>query len=109
MIEQHEFKKHAHETLTALQGDLVLAGDDYGFQSALHGDAITITFERPPGKFTIVPDTATGQLKIALGARGYKLDWDIVENTFVHTESGQTLKELVEQAISKHLKRDVEL
>ena len=48
-------------------------------------------------------------MKIALGARGYKLDWDIVENTFVHTESGQTLKELVEQAISKHLKRDVEL
>ena len=52
MIEQHEFKKHAHEALTALQGDLVLAGDDYGFQSALHGGAITITFERPPGKFT---------------------------------------------------------
>jgi len=32
-----------------------------------------------------------------------------VENTFVQTETGQTLKELVAQAISKHLKRDVEL
>jgi len=31
MIEEHEFKKHAHEVLTALQSDLVLAGDDYGF------------------------------------------------------------------------------
>jgi hypothetical protein len=50
-----------------------------------------------------------GQIKATLGARGYKLDWDIVENTFVHTETGQTLKELVEQAISKHLKKDVEL
>ncbi len=108
MIEEHEFNKHAHEALTALQGDLVLAGDDYGFQSSLRGDAITISFERPPGKFTIVPE-ATGQIKVTLGARGYKLDWDIVENTFVHTETGQTLKELVEQAISKHLKRDVEL
>ena len=33
MIEEHEFKKHAHEVLTALQSDLVLAGDDYGFES----------------------------------------------------------------------------
>jgi frataxin-like iron-binding protein CyaY len=109
MIEEHEFKKHAHEALTALQGDLVLAGDDYGFQSSLHGGAITISFERPAGKFTICPEAGVRQIKVTLGSRGFKLDWDIVENTFVQTESGQTLKELVEQAISKHLKRDVEL
>ena len=67
MIEEHEFKKHAHEALTALQGDLVLAGDDYGFESSLHGGAITISFERPPGKFTIVPDAGAGQIKVTLG------------------------------------------
>lgn len=109
MIEEHDFKKHAQEALTALQGDLVLAGDDYGFQSSLQGGAIAINFERPPGKFSVVPDIATGQIKVTMGARSYKLDWDIVQNTFVHTESGQTVKELVQQAISKHLKRDVEL
>jgi len=109
MIEEHEFKKHAQDALTALQGDLVLAGDDYGFESSLRGGAINISFDRPPGKFTVVPDAGTRQLKVTLGARGHKLDWDIVENTFVQTETGQTLKELVEQAISKHLKRDVEL
>ena len=109
MIEEHEFKKHAQEALTALQGDLVLAGDDYGFESSLHGGAITISFERPPGKFTVMPEAGAQQIKVTLGARGHKLDWDIVENTFVQTETGQTLKELVEQAISKHLKRDVEL
>jgi frataxin-like iron-binding protein CyaY len=109
MIEAHEFKKHAQEALTALQGDLVLAGDDYGFQSSLHGGAITISFDRPPAKFTVAPDAASGQLKVAFGTRSYKLDWDIVENTFVHTETGQPLKELVQQAISKHLKKDVEL
>src|ERR1035438_349595 len=106
MIEEHEFKKHAHEALTGLQGDLVLAGDDYGFESSLHGGAITISFERPPGKFAVVPEAGARQIKVTLGARGYKLDWDIergykldwdiVENTFVHTETGQTLKELVE-------------
>jgi len=95
--------------LTAFQGDLVLAGDDYGFESSLHIGAITISFERPPGKFTIAPEAGVRQIKVTLGARGFKLDWDIVENTFVHTETGQTLKEMVEQAISKYLKRDVEL
>jgi frataxin-like iron-binding protein CyaY len=109
MIEEREFKKHAQEALTALQGDLVLAGDDYGFESSLNAGAITISFERPPGKFTVVPEPGVRQIKVTLGPRGYRLDWDIVENAFVHTETGQTLKEMVAQAISKHLKRDVEL
>ncbi|HTT65442.1 MAG TPA: frataxin domain-containing protein [Bryobacteraceae bacterium] len=109
MSGEHDFRKHAQDALTALQSDLVLAGDDYGFESSLHGGAITISFDRPPGKFTIVPEASGGQIKATLGTRVHKLDWDIVENTFVHTESGQTLKEMVEQAISKYLKRDVEL
>lgn len=109
MIDEREFKKHTEEALKAIQGDLVLAGDDYGFQSSLHGGAITISFERPPGKFTIAPDPAARQLKVGIAARSYKLDWDIVENGFVHIETRQTLKELLEQAISKHLKQEVQL
>lgn len=109
MIEEREFKKHADEALAALQRDLVLAGDDYGFQSSLHGSTITITFEYPEGKFTISLEGGARQIKAALAARTYKLDWDIVENTFVHVESSLTLKELLEQAISKHLKQDVQL
>jgi len=109
MIDEREFKKHTDEALRAIQGDLVLAGDDYGFQSTLHGGAITISFERPPAKFTVSSDPAPRQLKVAMGARQVKLDWDIVENAFVHVETRQTLKELLEQAISKHLKQDVQL
>jgi frataxin-like iron-binding protein CyaY len=109
MIEDHEFKKHTAEALAALQSDLVLAGDDYGFASTLRGGALTIAFEHPPGKFTIGADSTTQQLKVGTTSRSYKLDWDIVENAFVHTETRQTLKELMELAISKHLKHDVEL
>ena len=109
MVEEQEFKKHADEALAALQRELVLAADDYGFQSSLHGGAITMSFKHPPGKFSISPDLSTKQLKLAAEGRSYKLDWDIVENSFIHTETRQTLKELVEQAISKHLKQDVEL
>jgi len=109
MIEEHDFKKYGDEALAALQRELVLAGDDYGFQSTLRGGTITITFSRPPGKFVIGLEGAARQIKVAFATRSYKLDWDIVENGFVHTETRQTLKELVEQAISKHIKQDVEL
>ncbi len=109
MIEDHEFKHHADEALTALQRELVLAGDDYGFESSLRGGAITITFHRPPGKFTVGSDAGSQQLKANVLTRSHKFDWDIVENAFVHTETHQTLKEVLELAISKHLKQDVQL
>jgi frataxin-like iron-binding protein CyaY len=109
MIEEREFKKHAEEVLAALQRDLVLAADDYGFHTHLNDGTITISLERPPAKITVALDAAARQLKMAIGARTYKLDWDIVENTFVHTDTHQNLKLLLEQAISKHLKQDVEL
>jgi len=108
-MEEPEFKKHADEALTSLHRDLMLAGDDYGFESSLSAGSIIIAFHRPHGKFTVTGDPVTSQIKVLAGTRTYKLDWDIVENAFVHTETSQTLKDLVEQAISKHLKQDVQL
>jgi frataxin-like iron-binding protein CyaY len=109
MPEDPEFKKHATEVLTALQRDLSSAADDYGFQSHMNSGGITVSLERPAAKITISVDAAGHQLKLSIGPRTYKLDWDIVENTFVHTDSHQSLKSLLEQAISKHVKQDVEL
>jgi frataxin-like iron-binding protein CyaY len=109
MEEDKEFKKHTSEALGALQRALLMAGDDYGFESKLQGGAITVTFEHPPGKFVIGPDAASRQLRVTAGPRHYKLDWDIVENTFVQPETRETVKSLLEQAISKHLKQEVEL
>ena len=109
MIDEHDFKKHGDEALAALQRELVLAGDDYGFQSSLRDGTITITFKRPPGKFVIAPKAPPGRSK-SLSRRAATswigTSWRTV---FIHTETRQTLKELVEQAISKHLKQDVEL
>jgi frataxin-like iron-binding protein CyaY len=107
-MEDAEFKKRTDSALTALHRALVLAGDDYGFESSLRRGEVTVEFEHPAAKFVIASEEG-GRLRIALPSRTYKLDWDIVENTFIHTESRQTLKELVEQAISKHLKQEIEL
>ena len=49
------------------------------------------------------------QILVQSGGKSYKLDWDIVEAGFVHAESGQTLREIIEQALSKQLRQEVTL
>jgi CyaY protein len=109
MMDEQEFKKRADEALTSLHRALIGAADDYGFDVDLNAGALAVEFEEPPGKFVISPNTPVRQIWVSAHAKSYKLDWDIVENTFVHTESGDTLKELVEKAISKQLKEEVNL
>jgi CyaY protein len=109
MMDEQEFKKRADEALTSLHRALLGAADDYGFDADISAGALVVEFEEPPGKFVISPNTPVRQIWVSAHAKSYKLDWDIVENTFVHTESGDTLKDLVEKAISKQLKEEVNL
>ena len=109
MMDEQDFKKRADEALTSLHRALIGAADDYGFDVDFNAGALVVEFEEPPGKFVISPNTPVRQIWVSAHAKSYKLDWDIVENTFVHTESGDTLKDLVEKAISKQLKEEVNL
>jgi CyaY protein len=108
-MDDQDFKKRADEALTQLYREVSAAGDDYGFDVDFQGGALTVEFEEPPAKFVISPNAPVRQIWISAHAKSYKLDWDIVENTFVHTDSGQSLKQIVEQAISKQLKEEVNL
>src|SRR5712692_9546474 len=109
MIADQEFKKKADEALATLNRELIAASDDYGFDVDFNAGALTIEFEDPPAKFVISPNAPVQQIWVSALAKSYKLDWDIVENSFVHTESGDTLKALIEKAISKQLKEEVSL
>jgi iron donor protein CyaY len=109
MIDEQDFKKRADEALTVLHRSLIAAADDYGFDVDFNAGALGIEFEDPPAKFIVSPNTPVRQIWISAHAKSYKLDWDIVENSFVHTESGATLKDIVEKAISKQLNEEVSL
>jgi frataxin-like iron-binding protein CyaY len=109
MSEELEFKKRADAALSLLGRDLASAGDDYGFSSGISGGAINVDCGSPSGKLTIASNPATHQIWVQVGPKGYKLDWDIVEAGFVHAESGKTLREIIEQALSKQLRTDVTL
>ena len=109
MMDEQDFKKRADEALTVLHRSLIAAADDYGFDVDFNAGALGIEFEDPPAKFIVSPNTPVRQIWISAHAKSYKLDWDIVENSFVHTESGATLKDIVEKAISKQLNEEVSL
>ena len=109
MMDEQDFKKRADEALSLLHRALLGAADDYGFDVDFNAGALAVEFEDPPAKFVISPNTPVRQIWVSARAKSYKLDWDIVENTFVHSESGETLKEVVENAISKQLKEEVSL
>ena len=109
MLDEQEFKKKADDALTILSRELIAASDDYGFEVDFNAGALGVEFEDPPAKFVISPNTPVRQIWVSANSKSYKLDWDVVENSFVHTESGDTLKELVEKAVSKHLGEDVSL
>ena len=109
MIDEQEFKRRADEALTLLSRELIAASDDYGFEVDFNAGALGVEFEDPPAKFVISPNSPVRQIWVSANSKSYKLDWDIVENSFVHVESGDTLKALVEKAVGKHLGEEVSL
>lgn len=109
MMDEQEFKKRADEALTTLSRELIAASDDYGFEVDFNAGALAVEFEEPPAKFIISPNTPVRQVWVSANSKSYKLDWDVVESSFVHTESGDTLKTLLEKAVSKHLGEEVSL
>jgi iron donor protein CyaY len=108
-MDEQAFRKHADEALSALLRALIDAADDYEFDTDLNAGVLTVEFEDPPGKFVISPNLPARQIWVSAHSRSYKLDWDEVERAFVLESTGATLKELVETAISRQLRAEVEL
>src|SRR5262245_24581790 len=106
MSEEQDFKKKADSTMSLLGRDLSGAADDYGFECSTSGGTINVDCGSPGGKIVISSNPAAQQISVQVGAKTYKLDWDVVEAAFVHGDSGQGLRELIEQALSKQLRQE---
>src|SRR5262245_27486645 len=109
MMDEQEIRKHADHALDALNQALIAASDDYEFKVDFNAGALAVEFENPPAKFVVSPNTPVWQIWVSANSKSYKLDWDNVEGSFVHGDSGDSLKTLVEKAVSKHLQEDVSL
>jgi iron donor protein CyaY len=108
-MDDQDFKRRADEALQALYKRLTAASDEAEFEADFNSGALAIEFEQPPGKFVISPNAPVQQIWVSAHSKSYKLDWDSVANTFVLQPSGQTLTELIQDAITKQLGEEVSL
>ena len=108
-MDEQEFKKRADQALQALYKRLAAASEDADFEADFNAGALAIEFENPPGKFVVSPNSPVRQIWVSAHSKSYKLDWDDVQNTFVLHSTGQTLTELIQDAIAQQLGEEVSL
>ena len=108
-MDEQEFKQRADESLHALYRKLAAASDEIEFDVDFNAGALAIEFDDPPAKFVVSPNSPVRQIWVSAHSKSYKLDWDSVENEFVLPGSGQTLTELIQDAITKQLGEEVSL
>jgi iron donor protein CyaY len=108
-MDDQEFKNRAEQSLQTLYRRLTAASDGADFEADFNSGALAIEFEDPPGKFVISPNAPVHQIWVSAHSKSYKLDWDNVANDFVLQPSGQTLTELIQDAITKQLGAEVSL
>ena len=107
-LTEQDFRLQADHALEQTQRSLLPLADQEGFEVELQNGVLQILFEDPsPAKFVVSPNAPVRQIWVSANSKSYKLDWDVVENSFVHLESGDALKTLVEKAVSKHLGEEV--
>ena len=108
-MDDQEFKNRCDQSLQALFRRLSAASDDADFEADFNSCALTIEFEEPPAKFVISPNAPVHQVWVSAHSKSYKLDWDSVANYFVLSSNGQSLTELIQDAIAKQLGEEVSL
>jgi CyaY protein len=108
-MDDNEFRNLADHALEDLNRRLLAASDEYDFETDFNSGALAIEFEEPPAKFVVSPNAPVRQIWLSALSRSFKLDWDSVANAFVLPGSGQTLAQVVADAIGKHLGEEVSL
>lgn len=108
MLDDQKFQLECDRALSKLHKALVEASDEHGFDTDF-GGALTIEFEEPAAKFVVSPNAPVKQVWVSAHMKSYKLDWDVARSEFVLPESGQSLKELVEEAVAKQLGEPIKL
>ena len=108
MLDSQEFQRKSDDALTKLYKNLAHASDEHGFDTDF-GGALTIEFDDPPAKFVVSPNAPVKQVWVSAHMTSYKLDWDAQRSEFVLSETGQSLKALIEDAISRQLGETIKL
>lgn len=101
MIEEQEFRRAAERALESLKKHLIAREeeDDAGFEVEEQNGVLNVTFEEPPGKFVITPNTPVRQIWISALSTSFKLDWNGSAGDFILPRSNEKLIPLVDRLI----------
>ncbi len=108
ILDDQQFQLKADECLGGLYKALSAASDDRDFETD-YGGTLTVEFEDPPAKFVVSPNSPVHQIWVSALSKSFKLGWDAERNDFILPETGQTLKQLIEDVIGKHLGQPITL
>jgi len=109
MMDENEFRKRSDEALTSLQRALESASDSHDFEVDRNQGALTIEFEDPPAKFVVSPNSPVSQIWVSAHSKSYKLDWDPDRGAFVLGATGQSLAQLIGDAVGQQIGETVAL
>src|ERR1700689_4204652 len=98
-MDDQEFQTHAGEALHDLYKRLNAASDSGEFEADFNAGALAIEFEEPPAKFVVSPNAPVRQIWVSAHSKSSRLDWNSVENAFVLAATGQSLTDLIQDAI----------
>jgi iron donor protein CyaY len=98
-----DFSKRSEQSLNSLKQALIKAEENADFEVEDAGGAIHISFDDPPAKFIISPNSAVNQIWISALSTSFKLDWSPEKNDFVLPKTGEVLKALVARLVNEQI------
>ena len=98
-MDEQEFKNRAETALDDLYRRLSAAAEDYDFEADFNAGALAIEFETPPAKFVVSPNSPVQQIWVSAHSKSFKLDWDPARSVFVLAGTGQSLAQLIGDAV----------
>jgi len=103
------FQKRADASLQDLFQALNRAAENHELEADMNAGALTVEFEEPKAKFVVSPNSPVRQIWVSANVRSYKLEWNDASGGFVLPATGQSLKELMADAVGRHLGEEIEL
>jgi len=102
-MDDQEFRRRADESLEQLKRSLYEAEGEADFEVEDNAGALHISFDDPPGKFVISPNSPVRQIWISALSTSFKLDWSASASDFVLAKTGEGIKKLVNRLINEQL------
>ena len=108
MLDEQQFKLKADQALESLYKALARASDEHDFECDYDG-SVRVEFDDPPAKFVVSPNSPVRQIWVSAHSKSYKLDWDETRGVFALGDSGQTLNEVLGDAVTTQIGEPVTL